>query len=317
MIKFGFQHRSYTRDGAGPKILQALKRWAQYAEVKGFDSFWVMDHFIQTPFAGTPQEPVLEGWSALSALAAVTERIRLGTLVTGNIYRNPALLAKMGATVDVISNGRLNMGIGAGWYEAEAAAYGFPFYTARERLKRLEEALQIIKGMWTNDSFSFEGKYYVTRDAKCFPKPIQQPHPPIMVGGGGENVTLKLVAKYADACNVFGGPRTVKRKLEKLKEHCKAVGRDCDEVLKTKLGQLIIGENEQDARSMVGQHRKPGMTDEEYDETAIHGTPEQVTNKIQEFAEIGVEYMIVNTDFLNEEKIIKLFAERVMPEFIS
>ncbi|HJX23270.1 MAG TPA: LLM class flavin-dependent oxidoreductase [Candidatus Bathyarchaeia archaeon] len=185
MIKFGFQHRSYTRDGAGSKMLQALEKWVQYAEVKGFDSFWVMDHFIQTPFAGMPQEPVLEGWSALSALAAVTERIRLGTLVTGNIYRNPALLAKIGATVDVISNGRLNMGIGAGWYKAEAVAYGFPFYTGRERLKRLEEALQIIKGMWTNGSFSFEGKYYATRDAMCFPKPIQQPHPPIMVGGGG------------------------------------------------------------------------------------------------------------------------------------
>ena len=315
MIKFGLQHRSYTRDGEGPEILHVLKRWAQYAELKGFDSFWVMDHFLQTPFAGMPEEPVLEGWSAISALAAVTEGIRLGTLVTGNIYRNPALLAKLGASVDVISNGRLNVGIGAGWYEAEATAYGFPFYTTRERLERLEEALQVIKGMWTADSFSFQGKYYATRDAMCFPKPIQQPHPPIMVGGGGENVTLKLVAKYGDACNIFGGLQTVKRKLERLKEHCRAVGRNYDEVLKTKLGQLVIGEDEEDARSMVRQHRKPGLTDGEYNETVIHGTPEQVANKIQEFVDVGVEYMIINTDFLNEEKIIKLFAERVMPEF--
>ncbi len=314
MIKVGLQHPNFTYDGVGHEIFQTLKKRALHAEANGLDSFWVMDHFFQLPQLGRLEEPMLEGWSTISALAAVTQKLKLGTLVTGNIYRNPALLAKMGATLDVISNGRLFMGVGAGWFETEAAAYDIPFYTIPERLKRLEETLQIIKGMWTTAHFSFQGKYYETKEALCFPKPIQKPHPPLLIGGSGENVTLKLVAKYGNACNVHGGPQTIKHKLEKLKEHCNAVGRDYDDILKTRLGHLIIGEDAEEVSLMVQRERKPGVTDEQYDERVIYGTPTQVVDKIQEFTNAGIQYMIFNLNYENEERVLKLLTEEVIPE---
>jgi len=317
MIKFGLQHPSFTYDGEGAKIFQTLKKTILYAEESGFDSFWVMDHFFQIPRVGRLEEPILEGWSTISALAAVTRKIRVGTLVTGNIYRNPAVLAKMGATVDALSNGRLFMGIGAGWFETEANAYGIPFYTVSERLKRLEEALQIIKGMWTHDRFSFIGKYYRVNEAMCYPKPIQKPCPSILVGGSGEKVTLKLVAKYGDACNLVGGAKTVKTKLEKLKEHCKAVGRDYKDILKTKLGLLIIGEDDKEVSLMVQRHRQPGLTDEQYSEWVTFGTPKQAVRKIQELINAGLQYLIFNIAYGNEERVLKLFVDEVMPEVIN
>lgn len=316
MIKFGLQHPNFTYDGIGHEIFQTLKKRALYAEANGFDSFWVMDHFFQIPQVGKLEEPMLEAWSTISALAAVTEKIRLGTLVTGNIYRNPLVLAKIGATVDIVSNGRLFMGIGAGWFETEAMAYDIPFYTVPKRLKRLEEALQIIKGLWTTDRFSFQGKYYEIRDALCFPKPIQKPYPPILIGGSGENVTLKLVAKYGNACNLMGGPRTIRHKLEKLREHCKAVDRNYDEILKTKLGHLIIGKDAKEVSLMVQRNRNPSVTDEQYNERVIYGTPDQVAEKVQEFVNAGVQYLIFNLDYENEERALKLLAEKVMPKFI-
>ncbi len=317
MIKFGLQHPCYSYDGKDTEIFQTLKKTILYAEEKGFDSFWVMDHFFQIPMVGKLEEPMLEGWSTISAMAAVTRKIRVGTMVTGNIYRNPAVLAKMGATVDVLSNGRLFMGVGAGWFETEAAAYGIPFYTIPERLKRLEEAVQIIKGMWTVDHFSFQGKYYRVSNALCFPKPIQKPCPPVLIGGGGEKVTLKLVAKYGDACNLFGGPKTVKAKLVKLKEHCKAAGRDYDDILKTKLGHLMIGEDNKEVSQMVKHNRQPDLTDEQYNERVIFGTPKQVVHKIQELIDAGVQYLIFNVAYGHEEKVLKLFVEEVMPNINS
>jgi F420-dependent oxidoreductase-like protein len=316
MIKFGLQHPNFTYDGVGHEIFQTLKKRALFAEANGLDSLWVMGHFFQLPQLGRLEEPMLEGWSTISALAAVTQKLKLGTLVTGNIYRNPALLAKMGATVDVISNGRLFMGVGAGWFETEAKAYDILFYTIPERLKRLEEALQIINGMWTTDQFSFQGKYYEIKDALCFPKPIQKPHPPILIGGSGENVTLKLVAKHGNACNVHGGPHTIKHKLEKLKEHCNAVGRNYDDIVKTRLGHLIIGEDAKEVSLMLQRDRKPGVTDEEYDERVIYGTPKQVVDKIREFINSGIQYMIFNLNYETEEKVLRLLTERVIPELI-
>lgn len=317
MIKFGLQHPNFTYDGVGHAIFQTLKNRALYAEANGLDSLWVMDHFLQLPQLGRLEEPMLEGWSTISALAAVTQKIKLGTLVTGNIYRNPALLAKIGATVDVVSNGRLFMGMGAGWFETEARAYDISFYTIPERLKMLEEALQIVRGMWTTNCFSFSGKYYKISDAFCFPKPIQKPHPPILIGGSGEKVTLRLVAKYGDACNLTGGPKTIKHKLEILREHCKTVGRNYDDILKTKLGHLIIGKDANEVRSFVQRDRRPGLTEEQYSETVIYGTPEQVVEKIQELVDAGLQYLILNIDYPNEERSLKLFAEKVIPEFTS
>jgi F420-dependent oxidoreductase-like protein len=259
---------------------------------------------------------MLESWTTISALTQVTKKIRLGPLVTGNIYRNPALLAKMAANVDVMSNGRLFFGIGAGWFETEANAFNISFYTTLERLKRLDEAVQICHGMWMNpQEFSFKGKYYNIKNALCLPEPIQKPHPPIMIGGSGEKLTLKLVAKYADACNLFGGPKTLKTKLEALKKQCNSVGRDYDEILKTSLTSLVIGETPQEVSALIAKRRRPGMTDEQLEDTILYGTPEQVVAKIQERIQVGLQYLIFNFDFPNEENALNLFAEKVMPHF--
>ena len=249
-MRFGLQHPSFSFDYKNEdtsQIFQSLKNLVTSAEEKGFDSFWVMDHFHQLQMIGAPGEPMLEGWTTISALAGVTTKIKLGTLVTGIIYRHPSILAKMGATLDVISKGRLFMGIGAGWNEEESLAYGIAssFPSNRERLERLEEAIQIIRKMWTEEpTATFTGKYYQIKNAYCNPKPIQRPSPPILVGGSGEKKTLEIVARYADACNLFGSPETVKTKLNVLKEHCKKVGRDYDSILKTKLGSVVIDNNE-------------------------------------------------------------------------
>ncbi|MGD0318612.1 MAG: LLM class F420-dependent oxidoreductase [Nitrososphaerales archaeon] len=308
-MKFGLQHPNYTFDGENGKVFDTLSARARSAEEGGFDSFWVMDHFIQIPMVGTTDQPMLEGWSTISSLIGVTKKIRLGTLVTGNIYRNPALLAKMGATVDVLSGGRLFMGVGAGWFEKEAEAYGIPHYDVPERLRRLGEALQIIRGMWSSDGFSFEGKYYRVSDAFCVPKPVQKPHPPILIGGGGEKVTLRLVARYGDACNLTGGAEMIRHKLEVLREHCRAVGRDYDEILKTKLGHLVIARDAQEARSIA---EGEGHTPERLSDYVIYGTPDRVKQSIEELAAAGVEYLILNIHARKEEAMLRLFAEEVV-----
>ncbi len=308
-MKFGLQHPNYTFDGENGKVFDTLSARARSAEEGGFDSFWVMDHFIQIPMVGTTDQPMLEGWSTISSLIGVTKKIRLGTLVTGNIYRNPALLAKMGATVDVLSGGRLFMGVGAGWFEKEAEAYGIPHYDVPERLRRLGEALQIIRGMWSSDGFSFEGKYYRVSDAFCVPKPVQKPHPPILIGGGGEKMTLRLVAKYGDACNLTGGAEMIRHKLEVLREHCRAVGRDYDDILKTKLGHLVIARDVEEARSIA---EVEGHTPERLNDYVIYGTPDRVKQSIGELAAAGVEYLILNIHASKEEEMLRLFAEEVV-----
>jgi len=246
-MRFGLQHPIFNFDGEVDQIFKALTAKARSAEEGGFDSFWLMDHLIMNARVvpgGKPEDPMPESWTTLSSLIGVTKKIRLGTLVTGNIYRNPALLAKMGATVDVLSGGRLFMGVGAGWFEEEAEAYGFPYYDVPGRLKRLEEALQIIRGMWSENSFSFEGKFYKVHKAICMPKPLQKPHPPIMIGGSGEKTLLRLVAKYGDACNFLGRSAVaLGHKLNVLKEHCKAVGREYNEILKTNLRGVAIAKD--------------------------------------------------------------------------
>jgi F420-dependent oxidoreductase-like protein len=314
-LKFGLQHPCFTYDGRGNAIFETVKERAQYAEEHGFDGFFVMDHFFQIPFVGPIDEPMLEGWTTISALTQVTSKIKLGTLVTGNIYRNPALLAKMAANVDLMSNGRLILGIGAGWFEAEANAYDIPFFTILERGKRLEESVQIIKGMWTSPrGFTFQGNYYKVNDALCLPEPIQKLHPPIMIGGGGEKQTLRIVAKYADACNLFGGPKTIKAKLCVLKKHCSAVGRDYDEILKTMLTTVVIAEKKEDLASALAGVREPGVSDEQLDEIVLYGTPNEVAAKLEQRMQAGIQYLIVN--FRDSEKdSLKLFAEKVVPKF--
>jgi F420-dependent oxidoreductase-like protein len=316
-MQFGLQHPNFSFDYNGQDnnvsdIADSLKMLITKAENTGFDSFWVMDHFHQIQFVGRPEEPMLEGWSVISMLAGLTTKIKLGTLVTGIIYRYPSVLAKMAATLDVLSKGRLFMGIGAAWNEQESLAYGISFPSNQERLLRLEEAIQVIRKMWTEEpNASFEGKYYQIKNAYCNPKPMQKPSPPILVGGSGERKTLKIVAKYADACNLFGSPDTLKKKLEILKEHCKSVGRDYDSILKTRLATIIVDENKEMADNRVQETFK-GMPEEQIKEFVIYGTPEDIQSQIRALEQVGIQYLIVNFEFSRELEALDTFANTVI-----
>src|SRR5438477_125141 len=200
-----------------------LDLW-RHAAASGWDAACVTDHF--TPNAPDGVRDTMECWTTLAALAAVVPKMRLGTIVSGNTYRHPAVLAKMAAQVDVISGGRLICGIGAAWQQNEHEAYGIPFYTVAERLARLDEACQVLKALWTQDKSTFKGRYYQLSDAPLAPKPVQRPYPEVMIGGGGEKVTLKIAARHADHWNVWGGPETLARKGAILDAHCRAAGRD-------------------------------------------------------------------------------------------
>ncbi|MFZ0346097.1 MAG: TIGR03560 family F420-dependent LLM class oxidoreductase [Nitrososphaeraceae archaeon] len=317
-MKFGLQHPFFNFDydgGNTAQIVDYLKNLIVKAENIGFDSFWVMDHFHQIPFIGKPEEPMLEGWTTISVLAGITTRIKLGTLVTGVLYRHPSVLAKIAATLDVLSKGRLFMGIGASYFEEEAQAYGIPFYPSnQERLQRLEEAIQVIRKMWTEEpSASFEGKYYQIRNAYCNPKPIQKPSPPILVGGSGERKTLKIVAKYADACNLFGSIETIKRKLNVLKEHCKSVGRDYDSILKTKLDLVVIDDSEEIARKRAQQFYK-GIPEQliKDREFATYGTRESVSKQIESLEEAGIQYLMIHLVPSRELEELDTFANSIL-----
>ena len=306
-MKFGLQHHNFSFDGKGAEIVEKLGTLAQGAERVGFDSFWVMDHFHQIQYVGQPQEPMFEGWTTQAVVAGLTGKIKLGTLVTGIVYRHPSVLAKIGATLDILSKGRLFMGIGAAWNVEEARAYGIPFPPVGERMRRLEEAVQIIIKMWTEERASFHGKFYQLSDAYCNPKPIQKPHPPIMIGGGGERRTLKIVAKYGDACNIFGSVETVKHKLEVLREHCRSVGRDYESILKTKLGHVVIDKNKEKVTEAI-----KAMPEDRRREYVIYGTPEEVRKQVEAFRDAGIEYLIVNLEPDNELHALDLFASEVV-----
>jgi F420-dependent oxidoreductase-like protein len=313
-LKFGIQHPNFSYDGKGEQIVESLRKATTTAERLGYDSFWVMDHFHQIQNVGQEQEPMLEGWTTIGAMAGFTSKIKLGTMVTGNIYRHPSILAKMGATLDVLSKGRLIMGIGAGWNEQESKAYGIPFPSTKERFRRLEEAVQVIRKMWTEERASFDGQFYKIHDAYCNPKPLQKPHPPILIGGSGERETLKLVAKYADACNLFGSPDTVKRKLDVLREHCKSVGRDYDSILKTKLGVILLDKDRTLLEKRIAERFRnvPGEMRREF---ATVGSPEEVVRSVESFRDAGLEYFITSFEWGRELQGIEQFADQVMKHF--
>jgi F420-dependent oxidoreductase-like protein len=234
-LKLAIHNPSFTYAGGPENIAANLAATARAAEDGGADQFTLMDHWFQIPPVGAPEEPMLEGYSGLAFVAAQTERMRLGLLVTGVTYRHPGLLAKTVTTLDVLSGGRAQLGIGAAWFEEEHDALGVPYPPISERFERLEEAIQICFQMWdpANDG-PYEGKHYKLAETMCSPMPVSQPRPTLLIGGGGEKKTLRLVAKYADACNLFGGERdVVAHKLEVLKGHCENEGRDYDEIEKT------------------------------------------------------------------------------------
>jgi F420-dependent oxidoreductase-like protein len=255
-MKIGLQVVAFNWPGSPANIGSKLAEIGKAADAAGFDSLWVMDHFFQMdmPQAGLhPEEPMLDGYTALSYLAAVTDRIRLGTMVTGVNYRHAGHLLKIVSNLDVLSGGRAYFGIGAGWYEREALGLGFPFPPLKERFERLEEMLQIVKQVWSGDFSAYQGKHYQLAEPMNNPQPISKPHPPILIGGAGEKKTLRLVAKYADACNLFTfmGNDELARKLEVLKGHCEDVGRDYVEIEKTALGQVRLGEGGMSAADVI------------------------------------------------------------------
>lgn len=226
----------YSLPGGPEAFPDLLVRTARTAEAVGFSNFTVMDHWFQMEAYGrTSEDPMLEGYTTLGFVAGQTERLRLGLMVTGVTYRHPGLLAKIVATLDVLSRGRAMLGIGAAWYEREHLGLGVPYPPTRERFERLEETLQICAQMWSDNNGPYEGRYYQLRETIGNPRPIQQPGPPVLIGGGGEQRTLRLVAQYANACNLFYGGDTdaVLHKLEVLKRHCDEVGRDYDAIEKT------------------------------------------------------------------------------------
>ena len=320
-MRFGLQHPNFSfdyRDRDASHILDSLKNLITRAESMGFDSFWVMDHFHQIPILGTPDQLMLEGWTTISVLAGITTRIKLGTLVTGVLYRYPSVLAKIAATLDVLSKGRLFLGIGASYFEGESSAYGITssgsFPSNQERLLRLEEAIQIIRKMWSEEpSASFNGTYYQINNAYCNPKPIQKPSPSILVGGSGERKTLKIVAKYADACNLFGSIETIKRKLDVLKEHCKNIGRDYDSILKTKLDLVVIDDSEEKARKRAQQFYigipEQQIKDREF---AIYGTREDVSRQIELLEEAGIQYLMVHLEPSRELEELDTFTSGIL-----
>jgi F420-dependent oxidoreductase-like protein len=235
-MRLGLHYWNYSTPSDPTRMAATLAETARVAEQGGFSAFTVMDHYFQMEQAGSAAEPMLEAYTTLGYLAGQTERMTLGVLVTGVMYRHPGLLAKIVTTLDVLSGGRARMGIGASWYEREQRGLGVPVVPVAERFERLEETLQICLQMWSEDTGPFSGRHYQLAETMCVPAPISQPHPPILVGGGGEKKTLLLVARYADACNVFGiSPDDVAHKLDVLRSHCEDEGRDYDRIDKTVL----------------------------------------------------------------------------------
>ena len=308
MKLFGLQIPNFTFPGvSNDRLFEHIAMLATTAERSGFDSVFVMDHFYQLPNIGPTSDPMLEGYTLLAGIAARTTKVRLGTLVTGVTYRNPAFLAKVVTTLDIVSSGRAICGIGAAWNEQEHRGYGFEYPAVGERLSRLEEALQIIRGMFREDRTTFEGRYYQVKDAMNFPRPVQPGGPPIMIGGGGEQRTLKLVAQYADMCNFFGDVTMVRHKLDVLRSHCQAVGRDVGSIVKTRLGSLIIRKTDAEADRLFEQLlNRPGVNKDWARAGFIVGGPDRVAEQVQALLDAGLDGLIFNMPHMEDPEAIDL-----------
>lgn len=271
-MKLGVSIADFTWPSGPTKLGSTLAEIARAAEQANFESIWVMDHFWQIRMMGPEHHDMLEGYTALSYMAALTSRARLGTMVTGAIYRYPGILAKTVTTLDVLSGGRAWLGIGAAWNEDESRGLGIPFPPIKERFERLEETLQICLQMWEGKRGSekpFQGTHYALERPLNSPQSLTRPHPPILIGGGGEKKTLRFVAQYADACNLFPGPE-IPRKLDILREHCQAVGRNYDDIEKTAMFRFDIGDNGEKVEEVIaGLHGLAGMGIQ----TVIGGVP--------------------------------------------
>ena len=298
-------------DGAAAKWNKAVEV-AQLAERLGYDSIWVYDHFHNVPRPA--HEAVFECWTTMAAISQLTSTIRLGQMVGCNSYRNPGVLAKITSNIDVISGGRLDWGIGAGWYENEYRSYGFDFPRPKDRIGMLEETVQIVRSMWTEAETTFSGRYYDMKRANCDPKPLQQPTPPIWIGGGGEQLTLRVVAKYAD-CSNFGGPPEVwAHKRDVLREHCVNVGRDPDEIRMTWSPEVFIRRTEAEVAA-AGSLAVWGQSVDEWRAANLVGTVEQVAEKIKIYTDLGCGGFVPWCSDYPDTETLELLATEIMPEF--
>jgi F420-dependent oxidoreductase-like protein len=282
-----------------------LVQIAVAADESGYESLLAPDHLTNLP---PSQEIVFESWSIVTSLARQTSRIRLGHLVTGNSYRNPALQAKMASTVDVLSEGRLVFGIGAGWYEPDYVGYGYEFGSAADRLSRLDEAVQIILSLWTQDETTFEGKHYRLRGAVNQPRGVQKPHIPLLIAGGGERVTLRLVARYADASNIMDAPAVLERKYAALRQHCQEVGRDYSAIKRTASTVVIIRDSDEEARALV----PPGLDfafPGDLGAYGLIGTLETVKERIAAYEAAGVQELVLSFEDSTSAKMVRQFAD--------
>ena len=310
-LKFGIFLPFYAFQTKAPnEYYELLKSIVLECERLGYDSVWLDDHLMYNNW------PILEPWITLSALSALTSRIRLGTMVTCNAHRNPALLAKTAATLDVISNGRLEFGVGAGCQKAEHLAYGFGFPNSSIRIEDLGEALEVITRLWTQEKANYKGKHYNLRDAVCEPKPLQKPHPPITVGGGGEKLTMKITAKYADRFD-WGSLSIIddyKRKLELLREQCKVVGRDFGEIERSCWpgGQVLIAQNQRELDEMLSLRKPASLPMDEFRKGNLSGTPNECRKQLQVYADLGVTYFMLYFADLPSTHGLKLFSEEVI-----
>jgi F420-dependent oxidoreductase-like protein len=311
MKLLGFQIPNYTFPGvANDKMFEHVVMLAGAAERAGFDSVYVMDHFYQLPNIGPRTEPMLEAYTVLSGIAARTTKVRIGALVTGVTYRNPALLAKTVTSLDIVSSGRAILGIGAAWNEDEHRGYGYDFPAVGERISRLEEALQICRAMFREEAPTFEGRFYRIQGALNFPRPVQPNGPPIMVGGGGEQRTLKLVAQYADMCNIFGDAATVRHKMDVLERHCETVGRDPGTIIKTRLGTLLIRKTDTEAdRAFQQVLQRPGLNHEHARSVFIVGGPDRVAEQAQRLLDAGLDGLIFNMPLIEDPEAIQLAGQ--------
>lgn len=298
-MKIGLQIPNFTFP-EGPKELGSkLAEIARTADDAGFSSIWVMDHFFQigsrdrSMGLGPAEDEMLESYSTLSYLAGITKNVTLGTLVSGVVYRHPGILIKTVTTLDVLSGGRAYLGIGAAWNEREARGLGVPFPPVKERFERLEETLQIAKQMWSDNNGAYSGKHFQLAETLCNPQPLSKPHPPILIGGSGEKKTLQLVAKYADACNLFArmGTDVVRSKLDILKKHCEEVGRDYAEIEKTTLSTVHLAPDQMNARNVI--------------------------EECQALAELGVTHAIFNMPNVHEIKPLEIFGREIIPALAS
>ena len=307
-LRFGLQLPVWSWPGGASETRARLTEIARAAEDAGFSSMWVMDHFRQIPMFGPAWQDMLESWTTLAFLAGVTERVRLGTLVTGVTYRNVAHLGKIVATLDVLSGGRAVCGLGAAWFADEHRAYGWPFPSLDERYARLEDALELLPLMWGKGTPAYKGRVVDVPEAMCYPRPLQA-HVPILVGGNGERRTLRLVAKHADACNLIGPVDLVERKLAVLDRHCAAIGRDRDDVEVTQLSTTLVGRDRAEVDTLLDALRPRRTSAQRYAERVNAGTVADQVGRFRALADAGVQTAIVSLpDVTQSVDAIERFA---------